>query len=95
MALGEIFTLVVYGQLVLENSKLYDIRDELIDQMFDFMVRDLAEFALQLFSKPNSTPQQMAYCMQMIRKPATDMERYEKVWRDHVYALKDTYEMNA
>lgn len=95
MALGEIFTLVVYGQLVLENSKLYDIRDELVDQMFDFMVRDLAEFALQLFSKPDSTPQQMAYCRQMIKKPATDMERYEKVWRDHVYALKDTYEMNA
>jgi hypothetical protein len=23
-----------------------------------------------------------------------DDERYDRVWRDHVYALKDAYEMN-
>jgi acyl-CoA dehydrogenase len=95
MALGEIFTLVVYGQLILENSEIYAIHDDLVDQIFDFMVRDFSEFALQLYGKPNSTPRQMAYCTQMIKKPATDVERYERVWRDHVYALKDTYEMNA
>ncbi len=32
--------------------------------------------------------------MKMIRKPEVDDERYERVWREHVYALKDTYEMN-
>jgi acyl-CoA dehydrogenase len=32
--------------------------------------------------------------MQMVRKPAVDGARYDRVWRDRVYALKDVYEMN-
>jgi len=94
MALGEIFTLVVYGQLVLENSKIYDIDPDIVDQTFDFMVRDFSKFALQLYGKPSSTPQQMDYCLGMIKKPAVDEERYHRVWRNYVYALKDEYEMN-
>ena len=35
MALGELFTLVVYGQLVLENAKIYAVDDDTIDQIFD------------------------------------------------------------
>jgi acyl-CoA dehydrogenase len=95
MALGEIFTLVVYGQLILENARLYSISPDVVDQMFDFMVRDLTSFAVQLYSKPSSTPQQMEYCTKMIKKPAVDPERYERVWQNHVYTLKDAYEMNT
>jgi acyl-CoA dehydrogenase len=94
MALGELFTLVVYGQLVLENARIYGVDDDVVDQIFDFMVRDFSRFALQLYGKPSSTPQQMACCMRMIRKPAVDEVRYQRVWRDHVYALKGAYEMN-
>ena len=94
MVLGELFTLVVYAQLVLENSRIYDIGDDLVDQIFDVMVRDFSKFALQLYSKPSSTQQQMDYCTSMIRKPVVDEERYQRVWRDCVYALKDVYEMN-
>ena len=94
MSVGEIFTLVVYGQLVLENARTYDISDDLIDQMFDFMVRDFSKFALELHSKPSTTPQQMEYCMKMIRKPVVDTGRYDRVWQEHVYALRDAYEMN-
>jgi acyl-CoA dehydrogenase len=92
MALTELFALVVYGQLVLENAKLYAIDDATIDQIFDFMVRDFSKFALQLHGKPSSTDRQMAYCMQMLRKPVVGPERYERVW-DTVYGLKDVYEM--
>jgi acyl-CoA dehydrogenase len=95
MVLGELFTLVVYGQLVLENARIYGVDDDVVDQIFDFMVRDFSRFALQLHGKPSSTPQQMDYCMRMIRKPAVDEVRYQRVWRDHVYALKGVYEMNA
>ena len=55
LTVGEMFTLVVYGQLMLENAKIYDVDDELVDQIFDFMVRDFSKFALQLYSKPSST----------------------------------------
>ena len=93
LALGEIFTLVVYGQLILEAAGLYGVDDDLVDQMFDVLVRDVSKFALQLYSKPASTPEQMEYCLKMIRRPAEDTDRYERVWRE-VHALKDAYEMN-
>lgn len=94
MALGEIFTLVVYGQLILENSRLYGIGEDTVDQMFDCMVRDLSKFALQLYSKPSSTEKQMEYGTKMIRKPAVDHARYGRVWNELVLPLKDAYEMN-
>jgi acyl-CoA dehydrogenase len=67
---------------------------DLLDQIFDFMVRDFSKYALQLYSKPSSTEKQMELCMKMIRKPAVDEARYERVLKNHVYALKDVYEMN-
>jgi acyl-CoA dehydrogenase len=92
MALTELFALVVYGQLILENAKLYALDEATVDQIFDFMVHDFSKFALQLHGKPSSTAQQMGYCMQMLRKPVVNLERYQRVW-DTVYALKDQYEM--
>jgi acyl-CoA dehydrogenase len=58
------------------------------------MVRDFSKYALQLYSKPSSTEKQMELCMKIIRKPAVDEARYERVLNNYVYALKDTYEMN-
>ncbi len=94
LAVGEIFTLVAYGQLVLENARIYDVPGDVVDQIFDCFVRDFSKFALQLYSKPRCSPEQSAYCMKMIRKPEVDDDRYARVWRDHVYALKGAYEMN-
>jgi acyl-CoA dehydrogenase len=93
LALGEIFTLVVYGQLILEAAGLYGVGDDLIDQILNVLVRDVSKFALQLYSKPTSTSAQMDFCLKMIRRPAVDQERYQRVWQS-VHALKDEYEMN-
>jgi acyl-CoA dehydrogenase len=95
MALGELFTLVVYAQLILENATIYRIDDDTVDQIFDFMVRDFSKFALELHGKPSSTPEQQAYCLRMLRKPAVDTARYARVWREAVYALNDVYDMPA
>ena len=94
MALGELFTLVVYGQLVLENAKIYEVGDALVDQIFDFMVRDFSKFALQLYSKTSTTAEQMEFCTKMIRKPLANESRYLSVWKDQVLSLPDEYEMN-
>ncbi|MBI1813581.1 MAG: acyl-CoA dehydrogenase [Deltaproteobacteria bacterium] len=93
-AIGEIFALIVYAQLVLENARIYAIDDALVDQIFDVFVRDYSRYALQLYSKPSATPAQMAHCLRMIRKPAVDATRYQHVWTEHVYALKGAYRMN-
>jgi acyl-CoA dehydrogenase len=94
LAGGELFALVVYAQLILENARIYGVEPTLVDQIFDFLVRDFAEFALQLHSKANSTPEQMRFCLQMIKKPAQDARRYDAVW-ECVLALDGAYEMNA
>lgn len=91
---GEMFTLVVYGQLILENAKIYKVETEVLDQIFDFMVRDFSKFALQMYSKPSSSEGQMAQCLKMIRKPVVDDQRYGRVWSKHVLKMKDQYRMS-
>ena len=94
LALGEMFALVVYSQLLLENAPRYSIDDDLLDQIFDFLVRDMSKFALSLFEKPSSTERQMEGCQAIMRKPIFDAERYDRVWERHVAPLSGAYEMN-
>ena len=93
LSLGEMFTLVVYGQLILENARIYNLEESLVDQIFDFMVRDFSGFALTLYGKPSTSDTQMDYLFKMIKKPAVDNDRFGKVWNEQVLALKDLYEM--
>ncbi|MBA2880509.1 acyl-CoA dehydrogenase [Desulfosalsimonas propionicica] len=94
LAVGEIFTLVAYGQLIIEKYQIEKFEDDLLEQIFDFMVRDFSRYALQLYSKADTTENQMQWCTKMIRKPVDDHERFLRFWENHVHALKDTYEMN-
>jgi acyl-CoA dehydrogenase len=94
MGLGEIFTLVVYGQLILEEAKLQGLPADLIDQVFDVMVRDFSKFAVVLYGKQSSNPKQMEFFLKMIKKPAVDQRRYDNIWNNDVLPLKDAYVMN-
>ncbi|MCK5838044.1 MAG: acyl-CoA dehydrogenase, partial [Desulfobacula sp.] len=38
--LGEMFTLVAYGQLIIEKQSMEDFGTDLLEQIFDFMIRD-------------------------------------------------------
>jgi acyl-CoA dehydrogenase len=93
--LGELFTLVVYGQLILENAKLLGIDDALIDQIFDVMIRDFSKFALQLYTKGSATLIQQKICKRMVKRPAVDKKRFNYIWETYVHTLKDQYEMNS
>ena len=92
--LGELFTLVAYGQLLIEKAKIERVEDDIMDQIFDFMVRDFSKFALQLYSKTGSTEQQMKLCLKMIKKPVKDPERFNRVWDKYIAVLDGAYEMN-
>lgn len=94
LALGEIFSLIAYCQLILENAGIYQIESDLINQIFDIMVRDFSTFALELRNKPSSTQKQMELCLSMLRKPAADQAQYLAVWEEHVQALNGAYEMS-
>ncbi len=93
LAAGEIFALIVYAQLIVENAGIYQIDDDLLDQIFDFMVRDMSKHALTLSLQPSSTDEQMEVCRNMLRKAVDDPNRYDRVWKNHVEPLDGAYEM--
>jgi len=78
---------------VLENAEIYDIESDVVDEIFDVVVRDMSSFAVELFSNARTTTEQGEFCQAMVRKPVVDNERYERIWIDHVYALRDAYKM--
>ena len=94
LSLGELFSLVVYGQLILESAKLQDVDDLLLDQIFDFMVRDFSRHALNLYSTSSTTSEQAEHCLKMIHRPAIDDSRFSSVWERFVLVQKDAYEMS-
>ena len=79
--------------MIIENANLLAIEDDLVDQIFDFMVRDLSRFALQLHAKPSSTEPQMAFCLSLIRKAQVDAGRSQRVLESQVYSLAGAYTM--
>jgi acyl-CoA dehydrogenase len=91
--IGEIFSLIVYAHLIIENAPIYSIDEDTVDQIFDFLVRDFSKLALNLYQKSRTTPEQMEWCLKMIKKPNVDKERFNRVWKT-VHALKDAYQMN-
>jgi len=94
MSLGELFTLVVYGQLILEEARIEGLEADLVDQIFDFMVRDFSRYALELHGRQATNLKQAEYCLKMIRRAATDKRRYDNIWTNHVHALNGAYVMN-
>jgi len=93
LILGELFTLVVYGQLILENAPVHGVGDDVTDRIFDVLVRDFSKFALQLYSKTSSTARQRFFCRRMIRKPVVDEARFDRVWEEKVFVLRGAYRM--
>jgi acyl-CoA dehydrogenase len=90
--LGHLFTLVVYGQLILEQAALTGVQRELLDQIFDFLVRDFSEYAIALHGKASSTEPQQAWALGAVRKPVVDAARFGRIW-DTVAGLSGAYEM--
>ncbi len=95
LSLGELFTLVAYGQLLIEKHLMDRTDEALLDQVFDFLIRDFSGYALALYEHPDSNAVQMDHCLRMIRKPADDPARFDYIWNHHVRDLADVYEMNS
>lgn len=92
LVIGHLFTLVVYGQLILEQAELRGLDHHVVDQIFDVQVRDFSGYAIELHGKASSTPAQQDWAISAVRKPAADAERFDRVWRQ-VRAYDGAYEM--
>jgi acyl-CoA dehydrogenase len=94
LTIGEMFTLVAYGQLVLEFAIQEKTKIEIIEQIFDFMIRDFSKYSTLLYSKPSSTSEQQAIAIKILKKPVLDTNRFDKIYKEDILTLVDTYEMN-
>jgi acyl-CoA dehydrogenase len=92
LAAGELFTLIPYAQLILENAAIYQQDDLLLDQIFALLVRDFAGYALQMVTDhANSAAQELLF-RQMLIKPTRNEAAFAHLWQQ-VLALKDAYVM--
>ena len=95
LPLGEMFSVVVYGQLILEQSGFDNIDPEVLNQVFDFMVRDFARFAHQIYGIHTTRDDQREYFAKiMMIRSARDDAQYDRIWNKYVISLKGEYAMN-
>ncbi len=92
LALGELFTLIVYGQLICEEAILTDLAADTVDQIFDVMVRDFSAYAVALHGRTSTTGAQQAWALENVRKPVVDEDRFASVW-EKARTLAGAYEM--
>jgi acyl-CoA dehydrogenase len=95
LPLGEMFSIVVYGQLILEQAKFDNMDQDVVNQIFDFMVRDFSHFALQIYGNHSTKDGQREYFSKiMLIKAVADPDQYGRVWDKYVFALNGEYAMN-
>jgi acyl-CoA dehydrogenase len=94
IALGELLAATAYAQLTLENAKIYGIEDDVLEEIFAFMIRDFAAYALMFRSSFVQGPDQLETINKMIIDPVQDPARFDKIWEERVLSLKDAYVMN-
>ena len=92
LSLAELFTLLPYGQLILEQAELSDTHHDIVDLIFEWLVRDFTAYAIDLHGKASSTEAQQRWALDSIRKPVIDAVREDRVYPE-VRALADAYVM--
>jgi len=93
LAVGDLFTLIVYGQLILEQAALLDLDRGVLDEVFAVLIRDFSAGAIALHGKTASTGDQQAWALGAVRKATTDTAAQDRVWNE-IVGLADAYAMN-
>jgi acyl-CoA dehydrogenase len=91
-SMAQLFTLIPYAQLILEQAQLDDTPQDVVDTIFETLVRDFSTTAVELHGKASSTADQQAWAVGSIRKPVVDEARSARIY-DEVRALAGAYVM--
>lgn len=94
LSVGQLFALVVHGQLVLEQARLTGLDEDVLDELFSVLVRDFSAHAVELHGKDSATAEQQDWAVAAVRRPVIDEARSARVW-DRVQALSGAYEMTS
>ena len=105
--LGQLFTQIVYAQLILESaalaidagqtrpgsvSDLTDLTEAHIDRIVAVFVRDMADQAVELHGQASATEAQSAAALAIVRRPVIEPEA-ETAFVSEVLSYSGVYEM--
>ena len=88
LSLGDIFTLIVYGQLILEQAQLLDLDDDVVDTIFEVLVQDFSANAITMHGRSGANDAQRTWAVGVVRAPITDAGRAERMWNEIVGAVE-------
>ena len=91
-SLSQLFTLIPYAQLILEQARIEQVPQDIVDLVFETLIRDFSTTAIELHGKDSSTDAQQAWALATIRKPVIEPERADRVYSE-VRALAGSYAM--
>ncbi|MDF9816994.1 hypothetical protein M2266_006307 [Streptomyces sp. SPB162] len=77
---------------MLEQAELTGLDADVLDEIFDVLVRDFSAHATELHGKSSTTDEQAAWALAHVRRPVADAGRAARVW-SQVEALSGAYEM--
>jgi acyl-CoA dehydrogenase len=91
--IAEIFGVVAYGQLAFEKSRIEQIEDMVIDQLFSYMVRDINSFVMRQINEyaGHFAKGQKENLFAIITEPCIDFEREESIIVDYILSLDGVY----
>ncbi len=79
-SLAQLFTLIPYAQLILEQAQLEGTEQDVVDMIFETLVRDFTTTAIDLHGKASSTEAQQQWVLGSIRKPVIDEARGDRIY---------------
>lgn len=107
--LGQLFTQIVYGQLILESaalalddgdtrpgsvSDLSDLTEAHLDRIFAVFIQDMADQAVALHGQASATDAQSTAALTIVRKPRIVAEAEDR-FVNEVLSYSGAYEMKA
>jgi acyl-CoA dehydrogenase len=92
-SLAQLFTLIPYAQLILEQADLDGTPEDVVDTIFATFVRDFSATAIELHGKASSTDAQQDWALGVVRKPVVDEARGDRIYAE-IRALAGAYEMS-
>ncbi|WOO88080.1 acyl-CoA dehydrogenase [Mollicutes bacterium LVI A0039] len=93
--IGEIFTSIVYAQLIVEGAELNDVDDLLVDQIIKYFILDINKYALTQLNTQDCSEEGRAILGKIAQSgPEVNKEIDEYFWKEFVQVNDGAYVMN-
>ncbi len=92
--IAQIFAEIAYAQLVLEQAKLSDLHDDVINEIFKHLSLDINKFALEQLNAHENTDAQNEYLTKLaLARPVIDKAKSVEFFKTYVRPLDGAYIM--